>query len=381
MRVAGRSAALSIHADYRCRHSGALLHRRLGRAGGAARLPVARARRANRGACTRRPQSGGTAIRSSSSPTFPTTRRAMLERNRRRRVRVLRARVAAVHRAPGPRARRRCPPPAGTSRAWPCTTPAARSSRLSHFCPTAASMLFRDDVPLTIVSQPPAFPPADYEGLIVTAGDLPPLLRPGVLMDLDAYAALGAHMVRRCAGADDAGVGVGDAGARRRACCAGGRRTDRRCARCRRCAADALVRGRGARHAGREPAGHAEAMAAVPDDLRPDAGRSTGSTTAFARLRAPAWGDLVAPLRHYLAAKAFASWTAYQGRGLSTSCAGSRRRWRWCASRRREPVPRCPAAARSPSCCSRPSGRRTSCLNHLAVGEDLASAWSKAERR
>ena len=45
---------------------------------------------------------------------------------------------------------------------------------------------------------PAAFPPADYEGLIVGAEDLPPLLTPTMLMDLDGYAAWERHMVRRC---------------------------------------------------------------------------------------------------------------------------------------------------------------------------------------
>jgi hypothetical protein len=31
---------------------------------------------------------------------------------------------------------------------------------LSHYCPTAAAMLFRTDVPLEIVESPAAFPPA-----------------------------------------------------------------------------------------------------------------------------------------------------------------------------------------------------------------------------
>jgi len=60
---------------------------------------------------------------------------------------------------------------------------------LSHFCPTAASMLFRDDVRLEIVANPPAFPgDARYEGLDARAA-LPPLLAPDVLMDLDSYTA------------------------------------------------------------------------------------------------------------------------------------------------------------------------------------------------
>jgi Fe-S-cluster containining protein len=63
------------------------------------------------------------------------------------------------------------------------------SLTLSHFCPTAASLLFRDDVPLAIVESPAAFPAADdYEGLDARSV-LPPLLRPGMLWDLDGYSA------------------------------------------------------------------------------------------------------------------------------------------------------------------------------------------------
>src|SRR5262245_26286083 len=70
---------------------------------------------------------------------------------------------------------------------------------LSHFCPTAAGMLFREDVPLAIVRGPQAFPLDDYDGLRVTTDDLPPLLHPGMLMDLEGYSAWEAHMVARCA--------------------------------------------------------------------------------------------------------------------------------------------------------------------------------------
>lgn len=37
---------------------------------------------------------------------------------------------------------------------------------LTHYCPTAAAMLFRDDVPIEIVEGPAAFPPAEYDGLV-----------------------------------------------------------------------------------------------------------------------------------------------------------------------------------------------------------------------
>jgi hypothetical protein len=63
------------------------------------------------------------------------------------------------------------------------------SMTLSHFCPTAASMLFRHDVPLAVVEGPQAFPPTDdYEGLDARSV-LPPLLRPGMLWDLEGYSA------------------------------------------------------------------------------------------------------------------------------------------------------------------------------------------------
>jgi len=63
------------------------------------------------------------------------------------------------------------------------------SVTLSHFCPTAASLLFRDDVPLAIVENSPAFSPTlAYEGLDARSV-LPPLLRPGLLWDLEGYGA------------------------------------------------------------------------------------------------------------------------------------------------------------------------------------------------
>ena len=55
---------------------------------------------------------------------------------------------------------------------------------LTHYCPTAAASLFRVDVPIEIVESPPAFPEAEYDGLVVKAGEWPPLLRPQMLTDL-----------------------------------------------------------------------------------------------------------------------------------------------------------------------------------------------------
>lgn len=59
---------------------------------------------------------------------------------------------------------------------------------LSHFCPTAASLL-QTDAPLTIVVAPNSLSlNGDVEGLDAT-GVLPPLLRPGMLMDAAGYTA------------------------------------------------------------------------------------------------------------------------------------------------------------------------------------------------
>ena len=69
---------------------------------------------------------------------------------------------------------------------------------LSHYCPTAARSLLRDDVPLGVVEDPLAFPAGDYEGLAAESA-WAPSLRPGVLMGLDVYAAWEQRAVDLCA--------------------------------------------------------------------------------------------------------------------------------------------------------------------------------------
>lgn len=59
---------------------------------------------------------------------------------------------------------------------------------LSHFCPTAAALLFRDDGIVGILDAPAALA---GDGMLdgLDARDVwPPLLRPGVMMDLDSFA-------------------------------------------------------------------------------------------------------------------------------------------------------------------------------------------------
>jgi hypothetical protein len=58
---------------------------------------------------------------------------------------------------------------------------------ISNFCPTAAALLCDSDDELAIVASPPAFPERRvFEGLDAR-GQWPPLVRPGVLFDLASY--------------------------------------------------------------------------------------------------------------------------------------------------------------------------------------------------
>ena len=69
------------------------------------------------------------------------------------------------------------------------TDPRGVSVTLSHYCPTAAGLL-RDATAVdehSLIVNPPAFPPnAEYVGLDASAA-LPPLLRPGILMDWESW--------------------------------------------------------------------------------------------------------------------------------------------------------------------------------------------------
>ena len=68
------------------------------------------------------------------------------------------------------------------------TDPRGRWITLSHFCPTAAALLF-SPAPVTIVAAPASIAlDGGAEGLDATV-TLPPLLRPGMLMDWDGYRA------------------------------------------------------------------------------------------------------------------------------------------------------------------------------------------------
>jgi hypothetical protein len=120
-----------------------------------------------------------------------------------------------------------------------------------------------------------------------------------------------------------------------------------------------------------------EVIAAVPDDLKP-ANDADGLESAWTRYVQGGWDDHRAPIDRFLAAKAFASWTAYQGRGVKTIVRGLEAAL---ALVRVESARQCRDAARALDRDLLLEAFRQAdfALNHLAVGEDLAKAWSVVE--
>jgi Fe-S-cluster containining protein len=366
--------ALSIHADYRCRHSGVCcsvewdvpielpVYRTLKEAVDAGRLQVqASARHLHPFVVDSELPDGAAAV-------FERTERdgcVFLDRG---------TKLCIVHRDLGEAAL-----PA-TCRYFPRL--AVRDNRgtfitLSHFCPTAASMLFREDCPLAIVAMPPAFPPGDYDGLVVTDNDLPPLLCPTMLMDPPAYTAWEHHMIGRCAMNDCSPETVvatleRDARVLRAWKPAGQSLTDAVAG-----LPGGLVTSDAVKTLDASLILYGQVMQAIPDDLRPvpDEG---GLDAAFVQGVGSRWAGFYAPLNRYLATKAFASWTAYQGRGILTIVRGLEAAL---AIVRVECARLCRDSRRELDGDVLRDGFRNAdfILNHLAVGEDLAAAWSSAE--
>jgi Fe-S-cluster containining protein len=208
-------------------------------------------------------------------------------------------------------------------------TPLGVSLTLSHFCPTAAALLFRDDVPLAVVSDPQAFPRSwPYEGLDARDA-LPPLLRPGVLMSWAAHRRLEEHAVA-VLGRESLSLGQalavlgGEAEALRAWTAARGPFDD----------FVARVIEVGARAAEAEAPFDAalddweRVAAAIPaSHPRPASPRDAIEPFGLARAQAivdEACADLRRPVGRWLAAKAFASWLALQGEGLRTTVRGLR---------------------------------------------------------
>jgi hypothetical protein len=120
-----------------------------------------------------------------------------------------------------------------------------------------------------------------------------------------------------------------------------------------------------------------EAMTAVPDEFKPEPDEE-GLDRAFLSYVVPQWNRFHPPLNRYIAAKSFATWTAYQGRGVATIVRGIEAA---VALVRVEASRQCRDAARALEADLLLEAFRSAdfILNHLAVGEDLAHTWSRAE--
>ena len=372
--MSSRVFALSIHADYKCRHSGACCTADWDVP---VELPIYRSldQQLRTGALRVAPTAEPLAP-FIVEPDLPEGAAAMLERTNRGECVFFErgTHLCVVHRDAGEQSL-----PA-TCRHFPRL--AVADSRgtfvtLSHYCPTAASMLFREDVELHVVENPPAFPHADYDGLTVTHDDLPPLLSPSMLMDPDGYSAWEHHMVRRCSETHSpestlATLAADVAELRKWRPGAGS-------------LAEAIQRlppvfAPPSRHASLADSARlrADVIEAIPEDLKPTADES-GLDVAYATYVLPMWDSFHRPMNRFLAAKAFASWTAYQGRGLATIIRGLEAAL---ALVRIEASRQCRDAARALDRALLLEAFRSAdfALNHLAVGEELADAWSDAER-
>ena len=248
---------------------------------------------------------------------------------------------------------------------------------LTHYCPTAAASLFRD-VPVEIVASPPAFPEAEYDGLVITDEDWPPLLRPNVLADAASYTAWERHMVSRCADpvlSPETVVTTLERDARivRAVTPATGESIVRAVAELPGCGVPADVPETldgSLEHL-------ADVIAAVPEKWRPEPDTHR-LDVIYARDVRPLWSGWNPALKRYLAAKAFASWTAYQGRGFLTIVRGLDAAL---ALVRVEAARQCRDSQRSLDAALLQEAFRYAdfALNHLAAGDELAERWSEVE--
>jgi Fe-S-cluster containining protein len=308
---------LSIHAGYRCRHSGECctagwripverdIERRLGDSGPNAHAP---------GTHTALERDGTITV----LPLSPEKACVFFEPRR-----DDRPSSCAIHRVLGhdalPSACRHFPRVAVTDDHGTFVT-------LSHFCPSAAALLFGDTVPFSIVQPPPSFNVVtEYEGLDAR-GVLPPLLTEGVLMDLDGHHAWEARVVSVMADEaytpETALLQLEHDAERVRAWRPG---QEPLCERIRGLGTDqTAISGRRAEEAA--AALYELVRSCVPPglDSEPVPDGFDGTDAALVR---PAWTDFAVPVKRYLAARAFASWIPWHARDLRVAV-------RWLAAAR-----------------------------------------------
>jgi hypothetical protein len=177
--------------------------------------------------------------------------------------------------------------------------PRGASVTLSHYCPTAAGLL-DEQTTIAITDDPPAFPAGGEIVGLDARTDLPPLLTPDMLMDWEAWWEWERRAIDAIAQADSAASALATLSAAVEAV--------RDWTPGRRSLVDAVADAFTAdAPANRETPAFESlidgVLAAVPADLRP--GRV-----------APDVPPSPAALRAFLAAHAFANWTAHLGQGL-----------------------------------------------------------------
>ena len=174
---------------------------------------------------------------------------------------------------------------------------------LSHYCPTAASLLVADEPVRVVPANPPLALSEPVEGLDARAA-LPPLLCPDVLMDLDAYEAWEKAAViefSNCRHADVALRRIASATDRLREWRPGGP------------SLDAAMASAFARADGAEPSWMDQGL-----PLARTLNRGVVSLDDNANSQPRTADGVERVIANYLAARAFGSWIAYQGRGLRT---------------------------------------------------------------
>jgi len=203
-------------------------------------------------------------------------------------------------------------------------TPVGVFVTLSHYCPTAARLLFRDDAPPPIVGDPPAFPEGEpWEGLDARAG-WPPLLRPGVLLGWDGFQRWQqdavALLLRDGLGPERA---LATLRARARRAAEWEPAADALPQWLARVASEGLVvTDDAAAPAEAALAAWRRVVATVPDALRHAApplgpGPEPAAAAVWDRV-APTPGPLARPVARYLAARLFGSWAALRGDGVAS---------------------------------------------------------------
>jgi hypothetical protein len=244
--------------------------------------------------------------------------------------------------------------------------PRGVSVTLSHYCPTAAELLAASGEPMAIAVDAPGFPVAgEYVGLTADPA-LPPLLHARLAMDWESWWLFEELAIALISDMPDPlgrlALFVEDV----REWKVGQRPLMDHIR-----GAFGRVRERATVPALPSPAvvadRCADAIGAVPEQWRPQALNATSASSASFRLRScQSYAGQAASVpevvtRRYLAAHAFANWTAYQGEGL-------------CAWYRSVETAACLLAHTADP------GRADLILRHLADASALTARWNRAER-